>query len=159
MIQIKTVGPPGNGKPPIYVAEVPLTNEGNFDTEFDVIVFKIMESVKAATDPSGKRRFPKGPTLRERRPHPTKERYSLVTFGWWEMMTVRFTIMALSSDRAAQVTSWFHRMMMRYIFDLSFFKARGVHGRGAKMRWRERFGVAEMDAPNSGSHRFNAGNR
>lgn len=123
-LHLESYGPPGQKKP-VFVAEYPKINEGNFDNSFDVILFKIVGSEKAATDPGG-RRFPKGPTPREKKPHPTKARYSLVTFGWWEMMTARFVIYGLSRDRADEITSWFHRMMMRYAFDLSFFRARGV---------------------------------
>jgi hypothetical protein len=125
-LHLQSAGPPGQ-KAPILAADVPKTNEGNFDTSFDVITFKILESARAGTDPSGRRRIPKGPNLREVVPHPTKGRYSLVTVGWWELMRVRFSVYALSSDRATEITNWFHRMMMRYIFDLSFFKTRGVH--------------------------------
>jgi hypothetical protein len=124
-LHLQTYGPPGQ-KAPTLVSEVPKTNEGNFDTSFDVILYKIMESKRAASDPSGRRRIPKGPTVREVKPHPTKARYHIVTVGWWELMKARFTIYALSADRASEVTEWFHRMMMRYTFDLSFFKARGV---------------------------------
>jgi hypothetical protein len=140
-LHLETYGPPGR-KAPILVAEVPKTNEGNFDTSFDPILFKIMESKRAGTDPSGRRRIPKGPTVREVKPHPTKERYHIMTLGWWELMKVRFIIYALSADRAGEVTNWFHRMMMRYTFDLDFFKARGVHyltyeGRGEDQFSRE----------------------
>ncbi len=124
-LHIKSYGPPGQ-KAPVFVADVPKTNEGNFDTSFDVITFKIMQSVRAATDPSAKRRFPKGPNIREVMPHPTKSRYSIVTFGWWEQMDVRFTIYTLARDRADEITKWFHIMMMRYCFFLDFFRARGV---------------------------------
>jgi hypothetical protein len=123
-LHVKSAGPPGQ-KAPIFVAEYPKKNEGNFDTSFDVILYKVVGSERAATDNTG-RRVPKGPTLRERKPHPTKARYSLVTIGWWEMMTARFLIYSLSRDRADEITSWFHRMMMRYTSDLSFFRARGV---------------------------------
>src|SRR5882672_5504699 len=75
-LHLKSAGPPGQ-KAPILVAEFPKVNEGNFDTSFDVILFHITESVRAATDPSGKRRFPKGPNGRETKPHPTKARYSI----------------------------------------------------------------------------------
>jgi hypothetical protein len=125
VLHLESAGPPGQ-KAPVLVADVPKTNEGNFDTSFDVITFKIVQSVRAATDPSGKRRFPKGPNIREVKPHPTKARYSLVTFGWWEQVDVRFTIFALSRDRADEITKWFHYMMMSYCFFLDFFRARGV---------------------------------
>lgn len=125
-LHLASVGPPGQ-KAPVLVSEFPKTNEGHFDTAFDVILFHILGSTRAATDPSNKRRFPKGPTTRDRIPHPTKDRYSLITIGWWEMMDVEFTVYSLSHDRANEITKWFHKMMIRYIFDLSFFKARGVH--------------------------------
>ena len=125
-LHLESAGPPGH-KEPILVSEFPKTNEGNFDTSFDVILFHMVRSERAAMDPSGRNRIPKGPTRREVKPHPCKARYSLVTIGWWELMTTRFSVHSLSRDRADQVTSWFHRMMMRYTFDLSFFKARGVH--------------------------------
>lgn len=122
-LHLESSGPPGQHAP-VLVAEFPKTNEGHFDTSFDVVLFHIVSSERAAM---AQNRIPKGPTRREIRPHPEKARYSLLTIGWWELMKVRFTIHSLSRDRADQVTSWFHRMMMRYTFDLSFFKARGVH--------------------------------
>lgn len=118
-------GPPGQ-LTPVLVRTFPKDNNGNSNTKFDVITSKVIGAVRAGTDPSGKGRIPKGPTLREVKPHPAKARYSIVTIGWWELMRVRFTIYGLSNDRADEITAWFHRMMMRYIFDLSFFRARGV---------------------------------
>lgn len=140
-LHLQTYGPPGEKKP-IFTADYPKENNGNFTTGFDVISYSILQSVRAATDPSNKRRVPKGPTLRESRPHPTKERYSLVTFGWWEMMVPRFTITSLSRDRADEVTMWFHKMMMRYIFDLSFFKNHGVQYMTFKERGPDTFSKA-----------------
>jgi len=123
-LHIASTGPPGQ-RAPTLVAEYPKDNEGNPTTPFDLIIYGIQKSVRAATDPK-QQRIPKGPTLRERRPHPTKKGYSLITIAWWEMMTVRFVCYGLSSTRADEITKWFHKMMMRYIFDLSFFRVRGV---------------------------------
>jgi hypothetical protein len=139
-LHIASAGPPGQ-KAPVLVAEFPKTNEGKFDTSFDVILFHVVRSVRAPSDPHG-RRIPKGPTPRETMPHPDKARYLLVTFGWWEMMTVRFTVYSQSRTRADQLTEWFHSMMMRYCFSLGFFKERGVHymifdGRGEDKFSRE----------------------
>ena len=124
-LHLKSAGPPGQ-KSPILTGDYPKQNNGNFETSFDVIISHIGGSQRAATSPDGKQRVPKGPTLRENKPHPTKERYRLITFGWWEDMLANFTIYSLSQDRANEVTAWFHKFMMRYIFDLSFFRARGV---------------------------------
>jgi hypothetical protein len=125
-LQLASAGPPGQVAP-VFVSDYPKDNLGNFETKFDVITFHINGSARAGTDPTGKRRFPKGPNEREVRPHPTKSRYSIVTYGWWELMNVRFKIYSLSHDRADEITVWFHRMMMRYTFFLDFFKSRGVH--------------------------------
>jgi|SRR5208282_2081852 len=124
-LHLQTYGPPGQ-KAPTYTAEYPKDNLGNFDTNFDVVTYHILESVRAGTDPTGRRRVPKGPQLREVKPHPTKERYHVATTGWWELMKVQFTIISQSHSRADEITAWWARMMMRYIFDLRFFKARGV---------------------------------
>lgn len=125
-LHLTSTGPPGQ-KAPLFTSEYPKEENGNFTKGADIILYHVVSSVRAGTDPTGKLRLPKGPTIRERKPHPTKGRYSLVTFGWWELMTVRFSIYARSRDRADELTTWFHKMMMRYTFDLSFFKARGVH--------------------------------
>jgi len=124
-LQVESSGPPGQ-KAPVFVADYPKDTLGNPVQGLDVILFEVVSSKMAGTDPSGKRRIPKGPTWRETIPHPTKERYSLVTIGWWELMTARFTIYSDSHDRANKLASWFHQMMMRYTFELSFFRARGV---------------------------------
>lgn len=152
VLNLQSIGPPGQ-KAPVLVAEVPKDNEGNFDTSFDVIVFKIMKSEMAATDPSNKRRFPKGPTPRETKPHPTKARYSLTTVGWWEMMTVRFIVYSLARDRADEITKWFHFMMMRYSAYLGFFRDRGVQyfhfaGRGEdefSRQWGQELYIRTLD--------------
>lgn len=137
-LHLQSFGPPGQ-KAPILVGEYPKQNNGNPDTSFDVILFHMLGSERAGTDPSGTRRIPKGPNLRERKPHPTKDRYSLVTIGWWELMTARFTIYSLSRDRANELTKWFHLMMMRYTFFLSFFKARGIHDLRFLSRGEDKF--------------------
>lgn len=137
-LHLQSYGPPGQ-KAPVFVADFPKTNEGNFDTSFDVITYHVSGSVRAGTDPTGQRRIPKGPNTREVKPHPTKARYHIVTFGWWELMTASFTIHALSHSRADEITAWFHRFMMRYIFDLSFFKARGVNYMTFRQREEDKF--------------------
>lgn len=124
-LNIANAGPPGQ-KAPLLVTDWPKQNNGNFETEFDVIVFHILGSEMAATSPDNRRRVPKGPTPREVKPFPGRERYSLVTFGWWEMLHAQFTIYSLSHARADQLTAWFHTMMMRYTFSLNFFRQRGV---------------------------------
>ena len=140
-LNIQSAGPPGQ-RAPVFVTDFPKTNEGNFDTSFDVIVFHILGSEMAATSPDNKRRVPKGPTTREAKPFPGKAGYTLLTLGWWEMMSVQFTIYSLSHARADQLVAWFHTMMMRYTFNLNFFKQRGVNylhfaGRGADEFTRE----------------------
>jgi len=136
-LHLQSFGPPGQKKP-VLVAAYPKTNEGNPDTSFDVILFHVVSSEMAPTDNTG-RRVPKGLSTREVKPHPSKERYSIATFAWWEMMTVRFTVISLSRDRADEVLNWFHRMMMRYIHILGFFKARGVHDMRYAGRGEDKF--------------------
>lgn len=118
--------PPPGQKAPILVRDYPKTNLGKFDTSFDVILFRVLKSERAGTDPSGLVRKPKGPNLREVVPHPTKARYSLVTQAWWENMTVEFKVLAKSNDRADELVEWFHRFLMEYHNFLGFFKARGI---------------------------------
>lgn len=136
-LHLESAGPPGQ-KAPVLVGAYPKTNEGNPDTSFDVITFRILSSERAGTDPSG-RRIPKGPNLRERLPHPTKARYSLITIGWWELMSVEFKVYSLSRDRANELTKWFHLMMVRYTSFLSFFKARGIHYLTFEKRGEDKF--------------------
>lgn len=111
---------------PLLVHEFPKTRNGEFDKSFEVILFRIVESTPAGTDPNGRDRKPKGPWLREVTSHPSKLHYQQVTFGWWENVIVEFTILAKSNRRASQLTLWFHRFMMRYAFGYKFFRARGV---------------------------------
>lgn len=137
-LHLASAGPPGQ-QAPVLVADYPKQNNGSFDTSFDVILFKILGSERSGTDPTGRRRIPKGPNTRERLPHPQKARYHLLTLGWWETMHVEFSIYALSRDRADEITKWFHFMMMRYIFDLSFFRARGVQYMTFMKRGEDKF--------------------
>lgn len=136
-LYLQSAGPPGQ-KAPIFVSDFPKDNNGNFDTSFDVILYHTAGSIRSGTDPSGKRRIPKGPNMREVKPHPNKGRYSLVTMGWWETMTVCFTTYALSHDRADEVGCWFHRMMMQFIL-LGFFKMRGVNDLRFDQRYADEF--------------------
>ena len=69
---------------------------------------------------------PHGLQLRVRRPSPTKLGYLEETWGWSEQMTAQFTVYAKSNQRANELVSWFHRMMMQYAFSFKFFQAVGV---------------------------------
>lgn len=136
-LHLKSAGPPGQ-RAPILVSDYPKLNDGSFDKKFDVITFHCAGSERAASSPGGER-IPKGPQLRERKPHPTKARYTLVSYAWWELMTTRFTIYALSHDRASELCKWFHLFMMEYAFGLSFFKARGINYFTFKQRGEDKF--------------------
>ena len=138
-LSLVSQGPPGQSAP-IFVGEYPKDNLGNFTTKFDVILFSNNGCELASTSPK-QDRIPKGPTLRETKPHPTKARYSLATFGWWEMMDAQFQIYSLSRDRANALTTWFHLMMMQYI-GLGFFRDRGVNYIKFKTRGQEEFSRA-----------------
>src|SRR5665213_807694 len=140
ILHLASQGPPGQ-KAPVFVATYPKDNLGNFKSDFDVILFDNNGCVRAATDPSGGRRYPKGPNPRETKPHPTKDRYSIVTLGWWEMMDAQFQIVSLSHDRANELVDWFHWMMMQYT-GLGFFKDRGVHYLTFESRGPEEFSRA-----------------
>lgn len=123
-VHLISQGPPGQ-KAPKFLSDYPKDNNGHFDSSFDVILYHTAGSKMAPMDNAGGR-VPKGPQRREIKPHPTKARYNLVTIGWWELLTAKFTIYSLSHDRADELVMWFHRMMMRYTFQLDFFRARGV---------------------------------
>jgi maltose-binding protein MalE len=64
--------------------------------------------------------------LAARRPASTKLGYIEETWGWKEQMTAQFTVYAKSNQRANELVSWFHRMMMQYAFGYKFFQGRGV---------------------------------
>jgi hypothetical protein len=110
---------------PVLTEDYPREREGEFDHSFDVILFTVVSSQMGATDPRQTRR-PNGPVLRENRPHPTKARYRLATYAWWEDSIVQFSVLAKSNKRANELATWFHRFLMRYAHAQHYFSARGV---------------------------------
>lgn len=98
---------------------------GGYDHAFDVILFHIVESETASTSNDGERK-PKGLWTKQTREHPTKKRYQVVESGWQEKVTVQFTILAKSNERADALVDWFHRMVLTYVFAMQFFRTRGV---------------------------------
>jgi len=140
-LNIASAGPAGQ-RAPVFVTDYPKTNQGSFETSFDVIVFHILGSKMAPQGNHGQR-VPKGATYREVKPQPNKQGYSLVTMAWWEMMSVQFTIYGLSHKRADELTEWFQLMLFAYNNPaLNFFRERGINymhfeGRGADELSRE----------------------
>ena len=111
---------------PIFVEDFPRQREGaGFDTTLDVILWSVDASGMAPTSNKGDR-IPNGIQLRGVRPSPTKAGYVLETWGWWELITARFTVYAKSNARVNELTSWFHRTMMVSAFGYRLFQARGV---------------------------------
>jgi hypothetical protein len=139
----QTEPPPGDN-PPLLVEDFPKTRQGQFDTAYDVIQWSVVECVPAGTDRTGHNRRQFRPLVREIIPHPTKDGYSLITYGWWEWATVQFTIFSKSNTTANQLAEWFHFFIMFYSQQLDFMRARGVNkfefmGRGRDEE-NERFG-------------------
>jgi hypothetical protein len=119
--------PPENN--PVFVEDFPKARSGNgYDTAFDVILWNVHSSRMATTAKQGINGpiVPHGLQLRVRRPSPTKLGYLEETWGWSEQMTAQFTVYAKSNQRANELVSWFHRMMMQYAFSFKFFQAVGV---------------------------------
>ena len=114
---------------PVFVEDYPKARTGGgYDHTFDVILWSVHGSHMATTaqhGPNGPVR-PNGIQFRGTRPSPKKLGYFEEVWGWWESMTVQFTVYAKSNERANELVSWFHRMMMQYAFIYKFFQARGV---------------------------------
>ena len=119
--------PPENN--PVFVEDFPKEKTGaGYDTTFDVILWNVHGSrmaVMAQNGLNGPIR-PNGIQLRGRRPSPTKLGYVEETWGWKESMTAQFTVYAKSNQRANELVTWFHRMMLQYAFGYKFFQGRGV---------------------------------
>jgi hypothetical protein len=116
---------PFEGKSPVLVEDFPKMREGKFDTNLDVVLWRVAGSVMAPTDNSG-RRVPNGLRQMGSMDSPTKLGYREVTVGWWELLCSEFQIYSKTNVRANQLAVWFHRFMMQYAFSLRFFKAYGV---------------------------------
>lgn len=110
---------------PIFVQTFPKEREGKFDTTFDVILFHIVHC-ETATTSNDRDRKPTGLSAQARQKHPTKAGYIQETIGWQETVTVQFTVIAKSNERANELALWFHRMIMRYAHSMKFFVARGI---------------------------------
>jgi hypothetical protein len=114
---------------PVFVEDFPKAKTGGgYDTTFDVILWNVHGSKMATTaqhGPNGPIK-PNGLQLRGRRQSPSKAGYLEETWGWWEQMSAQFTVYAKSNQRANELVSWFHRMMMQYAFSYKFFSAAGI---------------------------------
>ena len=111
---------------PVFIEDFPKQRQGSgYDTRLDVILWSVESSAMAPTSNGGDR-IPHGIQLRGRRPSPDKAGYLVETWGWWELMTAKFTVYAKSNARVNELTAWFHRMLMVYAFGYHFFQARGV---------------------------------
>jgi hypothetical protein len=116
---------PFEGKSPVLVEDFPKMREGKFDTDLDVILWRVFGSVMAPTD-NANRRVPNGLRVMGDVQSPTKLGYREVTVGWWELLCSEFQIYSKTNARANKLAVWFHRFMMQYAFSLRFFKAYGV---------------------------------
>lgn len=110
---------------PLLVEDYPKNRQGKFDHSFDVITFSIVEAQPAAMSNDGSRRQ-QAPMLHDYRPHPTKAKYHLVTFGWKEEATIQFTVHAKSNARANELAAWFQRFLMAFIYGVRYFASYGV---------------------------------
>ena len=122
-IHIKSTPPP-DGVVPEFLHEFPRERITKPDVPFDVITFRVVKSSMAPTMNDGS--TPRAPKQRQVMPHPELAGYNLITYGWWELVTVEFSIWSRSNLRADLLTNWFHRFMMKYATQLDFFDARGV---------------------------------
>lgn len=113
---------------PILAEDFPKERLSKFDNEKEwcVILYRVQHSEIAGTAPDGVSRKPKGMLLVERRPHPKKTGYLLVTSRWQEMSVVEFTILAKSNKTANIWCNRFHRFMMLFGHREQFFRSRGV---------------------------------
>jgi hypothetical protein len=114
---------------PVFVEDFPKAKTGQgYDQTFDVILWNVHSSRMAVTAKQGLNGpiTPHGLQLRGRRPSPTKFGYLEEVWGWQEQMTAQFTVFAKSNQRANELVSWFHRMLMQYAFSYKFFQPVGV---------------------------------
>ena len=110
----------------LYIQEYPKQSTGMYDTRYDVILWELLSSEMAPTSPDGNR-VPHGIQLRERIAHPEKRGWLLEVYGWWELLTAKFTVMAKTNRRADEIASWFHKMMMVYGSGHKLFAAHGIY--------------------------------
>ena len=123
-LHVNTVGAP-DGVTPVYVHTFPKERLSETGKPFDVITHHVLEGGMAATSNDGNR-VPRQPSVRERKPHPTKAGYNQCYQAWWEESSVVFTIWSNSNENADELTVWFHRFLMRYAYAYGTFKARGI---------------------------------
>lgn len=114
-----------DGLRPTLVEDYPKTRTGAFDNDFDVILFHVVEAQPAATSNDGSRR-PQALTLKQNSPHPEKDGYRLLSYGWKEEAIIQFTLLTKSNMQANRMASWFQRFLNTYIHGMRFFGAYGV---------------------------------
>jgi hypothetical protein len=123
-VHVKTAGTP-DGVTPVYVHSFPKERLSEAGKPFDVVTHHVLDGGMSATSNDGSR-IPREPALRERTPHPTKAGYNLCNQGWWEDTAVVFTIWSNSNENADELTTWFHKFLMRYAYFYGYFKAYGI---------------------------------
>lgn len=123
VLYAKTEGVPVNTTP-TFVHEFPKERLAIPDQPFDVITFKVAEASMAPTTNDG--RAPRGPKVRETRPHEKLAGFNIQVYGWWELVQPQFIIWSKSSRNADLITDWFHKFIMRYAHVYKYFQARGA---------------------------------
>jgi hypothetical protein len=122
-LHIKSDGTP-DGVSPQFEHSFPQERLSKADDPFDIITFRVLNSSMAPTLNDGS--TPRSPKQRQSTPHPELAGYNLAIWGWWEMVTVEFSVWSKSNARADILTDWFHKFIMKYATVLNFFMARGV---------------------------------
>lgn len=123
LVFITSEGKPDNTTP-VFVHEFPKERLAETDQPFDIITFKVLESIMAPTMNDGS--TPRGPRQRQVKQYPGLAGYNLDIFGWWELVQAEFSIWSKSSRNADAIAAWFHYFMMKYAFTYKFFMSRGV---------------------------------
>lgn len=122
-IYIQTEFPPDQTTP-VLVHEFPRERIAKPDDKFDVVSYRVVSSNMAPTRNDGA--MPRGPKLRESKPHPDLAGFNLQVMGWWELVQAEFSVWSKSNRNADLVTAWFHNFMMKYAHMYKFFMSRGI---------------------------------
>lgn len=117
-------GKPPSGVTPILVESFPKERLTQEDQPFDVITYRISNSVMASTRNDGS--APRGITQRENKQSQDKADYNVVVYAWWEQVIVTFEIYSKDNSNANQLAIWFHKFMFTWAFVYKYFQGRGV---------------------------------
>jgi hypothetical protein len=123
-IHVKTLGTP-EGVVPIFVETFPKERLTEPDTPFNVITYRISNSIMAPTGNDG--RTPRAPSIREVKQSEEKSNYLIQVDGWWEQVIVTFEIWCRDNADANKLVIWFHNFMMTWAFTLKFFEGHGIN--------------------------------